>query len=58
MYWIMAKRIDGKKQFISGTDEYGYPMHSPNKDDAWKYREFSSVYAYIMLGYYAEKIYE
>jgi hypothetical protein len=54
----MAKRIDGKKQFISGTDEYGYPMHSPNKDDAWKYREFSSVYAYIMLGYYAEKIYE
>ena len=35
-YWIVFK----KGQYVSGTDENGYPLHTENKDDAWKFYDF------------------
>lgn len=58
MYWIASKIIGGKIMYVSGTDEYGYPAHSANIDEAWKHRAFSSVYALIMMGYHVTKFYE
>lgn len=30
MYWIVYR----KGKYVSGTDEYGYPTHTENEDEA------------------------
>ena len=50
-YWIVFK---GDK-YISGTDEYGYPLHTTNPDDAWKFYDFNIAMSYFNLGYSIEK---
>ena len=46
-YWIAYK--DGR--YISGTDEFGYPIHSKDKKDAWKFYDFKVASSYLEFGY-------
>lgn len=53
-YWIVFK--DGK--YISGTDEFGYPLHTTEKVNAWKFYDFNVAMSYFNLGYGIIKEYE
>lgn len=46
-YWIVRK--NGK--YVSGTDEFGYPLHTKNKEKAWKFYDFNVAMSYFNLGY-------
>ena len=50
-YWIVRKG----KDYISGTDAYGYPMHSRDINQAWKFYDFTVVMSYVNMGYCAVK---
>ena len=52
-YWILRKG----KDYISGTDEYGYPSHTKDINQAWKFYNFSVVMTYVSIGYAAVKNY-
>ena len=53
-YWIVFK----KGQYVSGTDENGYPLHTEDKDDAWKFYDFDVAMSYFNLGYCIQKEYK
>ena len=53
-YWIIFK----KGQYVSGTDENGYPLHTENKDDTWKFYDFDVAMSYFNLGYCIRKEYK
>ena len=53
-YWIVFK----KGQYVSGIDENGYPLHTENKDDAWKFYDFDVAMSYFNLGYCIQKEYK
>ena len=57
MYWIAKKYINGKVHYISGTDQYGFPMHTNDIDKAWKFYNFPTAMSFLNLGYAIEKIY-
>ena len=47
-YWIAFK--NGK--YVSGTDEFGYPMHTENEKDAYKFYDFNlAMSSFFDLGY-------
>ena len=50
-YWLLCKG----KDYISGTDEYGYPTHSKDRNQAWKFYDFTIVMSYVSMGYCAVK---
>lgn len=53
-YWIVVK----KGEYVSGTDEFGYPLHTENKDEAYKFRNFDVAMSYFDMGYSIEKNYD
>lgn len=57
MYWIAMKYINGKPNYISGTDQHGYPMHTDDKTKAWKFYSFDTAMSFFNLGYAIEKCY-
>lgn len=46
-YWIAFK--NGK--YVSGTDEFGYPIHTTEKAEAYKFYDFNLAMTYFNLGY-------
>ena len=46
-YWIAFKQ----GEYVSGTDEFGYPVHTKDKKKAYKFHDFNVVMSYVMLGY-------
>ena len=50
-YWTVEKYQNGKCIYVSGTDEFGYPTHTDNKYDAWKFYDFGTAMNYFHLGY-------
>lgn len=52
-YWIVYKR--GK--YVTGTDEFGYPIHSKEEKDAWHFSDFNVAMSFFNLGYIIEKRY-
>lgn len=46
-YWIVFKN----GEYVSGTDEFGYPLHTKNEKDAWKFYDFNVAMSYFNLGY-------
>lgn len=47
MYWLAFKN----QEYISGTDKYGHPIHTKNKDKALKFYDFNVAMTYFTLGY-------
>lgn len=52
-YWILFK----KGEYVSGTDEFGYPLHTRDKKEAWKIYNFDVAMSYFNLGYCVMKQY-
>ncbi len=50
-YWTVQKYRNGKWLYVSGTDQYGNPIHTENKDWAWKFYNFDIAMSYFDLGY-------
>ena len=50
-YWIVCKVQNGKFIYVSGTDEYGYPMHAEDKSEAWRFYDFNVAMSYFNQGY-------
>ena len=46
-YWIVFKN----GEYISGTDEFGYPIHTKDKKEAFKFYNFDTVKNLLDLGY-------
>ena len=46
-YWIVFKN----GEYVSGTDEFGYPVHTEDKNKAWKFDNFETAMSYVSLGY-------
>lgn len=44
-------------QYVSGTDKSGYPIHTKNKHEAWKFYDFNVAMSYIKFGYVLLKEY-
>ena len=49
-YWTVCKRHKGKWLYISGTDEYGYPIHTENEKEAWQFCCFDTAMRYLDFG--------
>lgn len=50
-YWTVYKRQHGKCLYISGTDQYGYPIYTENEKEAWKFRCFDMAMSFFNLGH-------
>ena len=46
-YWIVFKN----GEYVSGTDEFGYPLHTKDKNKAFKFYDFNTAMSYFNLGY-------
>ena len=46
-YWVVFKN----GEYISGMDEFGYPLHTKNREEAWKFYDFNDAMSYFNLGY-------
>lgn len=46
-YWILFKN----GEYVSGTDEFGYPIHTKNENEAFKFYDFNTAMSYLQLGY-------
>ena len=46
-YWIAFKN----GEYISGTDEFGYPLHTKDKSKAYKFHDFNTAASLLDLGY-------
>lgn len=47
-YWIAFKN----GEYVSGTDEFGYPLHTKNENEAYKFYDFNmAMSSYFDLGY-------
>ena len=46
-YWIVFKN----GEYVSGTDEFGYPFHTKDKSKAYKFYDFNVAISYFNLGY-------
>lgn len=53
-YWIAFKN----GEYVSGTDEFGYPTHTKRQSKAWKFYDFDVVMTYFSLGYVIMKEYD
>lgn len=56
-YWIVFKIKKDKFYYVSGTDEYGNPMHTTDEKMALHFRIFSEAMEYFPLGYVVSKQY-
>ena len=46
-YWVVFK--NGK--YVSGTDKFGYPIHTTNESEAFKFYDFNMAMTFFHLGY-------
>lgn len=46
-YWIVTK--DG--EYVSGTDEFGYPLHTTDKEEAYRFYNNALASSFLSLGY-------
>lgn len=46
-YWIVFKH----GEYVSGTDEFGYPLHTKDKSKAFKFYNFNTAMSFFNLGY-------
>ena len=46
-YWIVRKN----GEYVCGTDEFGYPLHTKDREKAWKFYDFNNAMVYFNLGY-------
>lgn len=46
-YWTVFKN----GEYVSGTDEFGYPLHTKDKSKAFKFYDFDTAMSYFNLGY-------
>ena len=46
-YWIAFK----DREYVSGTDEFGYPLHTKDRKKAWKFYDFNVAMSFFNLGY-------
>jgi hypothetical protein len=46
-YWIVFKH----GEYVSGTDEFGYPLHTKDKSKAFKFYDFNTAMSFFGLGY-------
>lgn len=46
-YWIVQKN----GEYVCGTDEFGYPLHTKDKEKAWKFYDFDNAMIFLNLGY-------
>ena len=51
MYWILRKG----KDYISGTDALDNHTHTKDRNQAWKFYDFTIVMSYVSMGYCAVK---
>ena len=54
-YWLVFKYENGKRIYVSCSDEFGYLLHTENKDEAWKFYDFNHAMSFFNLGYTIEK---
>ena len=50
-YWLVFKINKGKFIYVSGTDEYGYPIHTEIESEAFKIYDFNTAMSFFGLGY-------
>ena len=47
-YWIAFKN----GEYVSSTDEFGYPLHTKNENEAYKFYDFNmAMSTFFKLGY-------
>ena len=46
-YWIVFKN----GEYVSGTDEFGYPTHTKDRKEAFKFYNFDTAMSFFNLGY-------
>lgn len=46
-YWIVFKN----GEYVSGTDEFGYPLHTKDRSKAFKFYDFNTAMSFFNLGY-------
>ena len=46
-YWIVFKN----GEYVSGTDEFGYPLHTKDSSKAFKFYDFNTAMSFFNLGY-------
>ena len=46
-YWIVFKN----GEYVSGTDEFGYPFHTKDRNKAFKFYDFNTAMSFFNLGY-------
>lgn len=46
-YWIAIKN----DEYISGTDEFGYPLHTTDKEEAYRFYNNALASSFLSLGY-------
>ena len=46
-YWVAFKN----GEYVSGTDEFGYPTHTKDREEAFKFYDFDVAMSYFNLGY-------
>jgi hypothetical protein len=56
-YWIVFKIKNHKFLYVDGTDEYGYPTHTEDESQAWKFYDFDTAMSYVTMGYAVQKCY-
>lgn len=49
-YWTVYTRKFGKRLYVSGTDEYGYPLYTENEKEAWQFKCFDVAMSYLDFG--------
>lgn len=53
-YWVAFKN----GEYVCGTDEFGYPLHTKDKKKAYKFYDFNlAMSSYFNLGYAIMKEY-
>ena len=50
-YWLVFKINKGKFIYVSGTDEYGYPIHTEIESEAFKFYDFNTAMSFFGLWY-------
>ena len=46
-YWIAFK----KGEYIAGTDEFGYPLHTNDEKEAWRFYDLNTAMSFLAFGY-------
>lgn len=53
-YWLVFKIKNGRRIYVSETDEFGYPRHTENVSETWRFYNFDTAMSYFELGYTIE----